>query len=366
MADHRPLVCLDLDGCLVDSRRAITTCLNAAFVEVGLGRSPVGELYELIGPPFETGLTARLARRGEDTALVRPIIDAYRRRYAEASLELTTAVPGIEDALATLAGSYRLVVVTSKATAFAAPIVERLGLDRWVTAVNGTDLDALTETKADTLARILARGPVLAMVGDRRDDIAAGHACGVLTVGVTWGIGDRGELETAGADAVVDTPTELLDVLTTLVCVRSLRNSDIEDILTWRYTGRDAVYDPGAGAVSTERGYQALVRATSGELIGYCCFGEEARVPGLRAEWGVLDIGVGLRPDLVGHGWGQPVARAVMTAGRREHGSERFRVAVLDWNTRSLRTFLRAGFIERHRVDDGSGREFVVLECDAS
>jgi len=51
------------------------------------------------------------------------------------------------------------------------------------------------------------------MVGDRHHDVEAGLACGVPAVGVTWGSGDRTELTTAGAVAVVDAPEQLPAVL---------------------------------------------------------------------------------------------------------------------------------------------------------
>jgi phosphoglycolate phosphatase len=47
------------------------------------------------------------------------------------------------------------------------------------------------------------------MIGDRYHDIDAGRAHGLFTVGVTWGTGDRAELEAARADHVVTTPLEL-------------------------------------------------------------------------------------------------------------------------------------------------------------
>jgi phosphoglycolate phosphatase len=47
------------------------------------------------------------------------------------------------------------------------------------------------------------------MVGDRRHDVEGAHANGIPCVGVTWGIGPRAELETAGAELLVERPHEL-------------------------------------------------------------------------------------------------------------------------------------------------------------
>ena len=51
------------------------------------------------------------------------------------------------------------------------------------------------------------------MVGDTRFDVTGAHEKGVPCIGVTWGYGLKEELETAGADAIVDSPGQLLAVL---------------------------------------------------------------------------------------------------------------------------------------------------------
>ena len=49
--------------------------------------------------------------------------------------------------------------------------------------------------------------------GDREYDIYGGHAAGIQTVGVLYGYGSREELESAGADALAETPEALLALL---------------------------------------------------------------------------------------------------------------------------------------------------------
>ncbi len=51
------------------------------------------------------------------------------------------------------------------------------------------------------------------MVGDRRHDIEGAKACGLKSVGVTWGFGSQEELETAGADRIAGTFEELESIL---------------------------------------------------------------------------------------------------------------------------------------------------------
>jgi phosphoglycolate phosphatase len=211
------VVCFDLDGCLVDSRHAITACLNVGLEAVGLGPRPADELHPLIGPPLLESFQSLLAGADHDPVLAPRCIDAYRAAYPEVARTHTTLVPGIPDALEALAPDRVLAVVTSKPTPFARPIVDHLGLAAAFAAVHGPALDELVEPKSVTLARALADvapgvAPARAvMVGDRHHDIDAGIACGCGTIGVTWGIGAPHEFERA--DLVVDTPGELVGAL---------------------------------------------------------------------------------------------------------------------------------------------------------
>ena len=50
------------------------------------------------------------------------------------------------------------------------------------------------------------------MIGDRRYDIEGGKACGLQTIGVLYGYGSREEFEAVGADNIVETPEEILNL----------------------------------------------------------------------------------------------------------------------------------------------------------
>jgi hypothetical protein len=54
------------------------------------------------------------------------------------------------------------------------------------------------------------------------------------------------------------------------------------------------------GRVSAESGNQAIADQATGAMVGFICLGPEARVPGVEAQPGILDVGAGMRPDLVG------------------------------------------------------------------
>lgn len=143
--------------------------------------------------------------------------------------------------------------------------------------------------------------------------------------------------------------------------VRALVDADRQAILGWRYPGHDATYDPGADGAPLDDSYVALAD-DAGTLVGYACFGAEARVPGLPTRDDVVDLGVGLRPDLVGGGWGPAVTAAVMDHARHAHrGAAGARAVVLDWNERSQRTLRRAGFRCEGEHATPAGTRFLVF-----
>ena len=199
-------VLFDLDGVLIDSRRAITGAMNHALEAVGAARRPPGELERYIGPPQLEAYTELV---GADLAPA--CIAAYRARYAVTSLEETELVPGILEVVAALAAQRPLAVATSKPVAFARPLVDALGLAPHFQVVVGPDLTATGERKPATVARALrelgaGRAP---LVGDRMHDVEAALGNGIECVGVLWGIGDEAELRTAGAARIVAVPEEL-------------------------------------------------------------------------------------------------------------------------------------------------------------
>ncbi len=147
--------------------------------------------------------------------------------------------------------------------------------------------------------------------------------------------------------------------------VRDLTPADLDDIAGWRYDDRWAVYDSD-GPLDPELGYWAVVEGSreNERLVGFGCLGEDARVPGLPEADGVLDVGVGMRPDLVGQGRGPEFAATVIDFAHAR-GATRLRAVVQDWNIRSLRLVERLGFVRVGTHDVGEVT-FVVAERETS
>ena len=134
--------------------------------------------------------------------------------------------------------------------------------------------------------------------------------------------------------------------------VRPLTPEDAIAICHWRYPGQYAFYDYDPGdwrsMLAPEANYVAVAGA-DGAVAGFLTFGANARVSGAQAAGlyasEALDIGLGLRPDLTGQGYGRAfLATALAWAEWRYHPST-IRLVVATFNTRAIRAYERAGFV---------------------
>jgi phosphoglycolate phosphatase len=205
-------ILLDLDGTLIDSRPGIAASCDAALRALGHTPDPSFDITLLIGPPLPQVIGRLLARHGDHR--VDAGMAAYRAHYGEIGLHQATVYPGVLAALRVLPARAQCFVVTSKRTVFASRIVTSLGLADGFRAVYGTEPDGSLDDKADLIAAVLHAEALdprhTVMVGDRSHDVIGAHANGMRAIGVLWGYGGRAELEAAGADALLDTPEDLL------------------------------------------------------------------------------------------------------------------------------------------------------------
>ena len=209
-------VLFDLDGTLTDPKVGIVASIRHAMAALGRPLGPDVDLDWCIGPPLIEAF-ARLLDADHDLAGAG--VAAYRDRYGVVGLyenEVYRGIPALLDACAS--AGQRLVLATSKPRVFAERILDHFDLARRFAAIHGSELDGTRVQKTDLVPWILAREKIdpasAVMVGDREHDVFGARAAGVATIGVAWGYGSPGELEAAGAAAVVETVADLAALLT--------------------------------------------------------------------------------------------------------------------------------------------------------
>jgi RimJ/RimL family protein N-acetyltransferase len=154
--------------------------------------------------------------------------------------------------------------------------------------------------------------------------------------------------------------------------IQSIGEGEAGQIATWRYEEPYTVYNLTAlaipGLLDPEFHYHS-VRDDSGRLVGFCCFGADARVSGgdyARCEPDVLDVGLGMHPDMTGRGQGRVFTEAILAFATEAFKPSMFRVTIAEFNQRSQRVFLGLGFMKTGSYERaGDGMRFIQFERQA-
>ncbi|MFD0871616.1 Uncharacterised protein [Chlamydia abortus] len=125
-------------------------------------------------------------------------------------------------------------------------------------------------------------------------------------------------------------------------------------ICSWKYDHPYSIYsmDGSEECISelmNEEYFYAL--DDRGELTGYLCCGNAARVPGgyainLYNNNKYLDIGLGLKPDFTGKGNGLEFLTQGIGFLKKSYKVQHFQLVVAAFNERAMKVYERAGFIK--------------------
>ena len=154
--------------------------------------------------------------------------------------------------------------------------------------------------------------------------------------------------------------------------VEPITSEFAREITTWTYDAPYDRYDMSLdhlqGLLNPEYRYHAVFNENQ-KLCGFCCFGEDARVPGGTysiVEPDILDVGVGMHPEFTGQGFGSEFVAFILDFAFKTFHPESFRVTVAAFNQRSIKTFKSLGFIEAHTfLHDRVKLEFIQLDRPA-
>lgn len=206
-------VLFDLDGTISDSGAGIIHGFRIVLGHYGLPMIPAEQERTIVGPPLRDSFL----RFGITPEVTDEAVEIYRKFYiAEGQFE-NFVYPGIEEMLKYLKEhGCRLYVATSKPDGMSISILRRFGLADYFEIICGSAEDRSRDTKAKVIRHLLqqmdADGPIV-MVGDTVYDVEGAAALGLPAIGVTWGYGDKAQMQQAGAIGLADNPAQLTKML---------------------------------------------------------------------------------------------------------------------------------------------------------
>lgn len=209
-------VIFDLDGTLLNTIDDLADTGNHVCALHGWPTHTVAEFKLMVGNGIPK-LVERFAPQGTSQEVLDQAFQEFMDWYGIHKEDKTAPYAGMPEVTKALReAGVSIAVLSNKADVMAGPVVEHYypgifpvvqgALPGLPTKPDPTLLhklmDRLGATREDTL-----------FVGDSNVDIRTAKNGGLTGCGVLWGFRSREELEAAGADVIVSTPQELLDLI---------------------------------------------------------------------------------------------------------------------------------------------------------
>jgi len=212
---YRAIV-FDLDGTLIDTLDDLAAAMNHALQALGLPPHPRDACRLMIGNGTDTFALRAL---GPGHAHLKDrLLEIMMPYYRQHAMNRSRVYDGVTETVDELRRrGLRLAVVTNKDQPYADQVMGHFFSNGAFDQVVGVGPHVPVKPDPTGTLRALealAVPPGRALfVGDSEIDVATARRAGVPFVGVTWGFRDPPTLRQAGAQTFINTPTELLDLV---------------------------------------------------------------------------------------------------------------------------------------------------------
>lgn len=214
MENKEKWVLFDLDGTLTDPYIGITNSVKYSLAKMNIPIDPNDDLKQYIGPPLAYSFSH--FAHAEDVDLAVKYYREYFRSKGIFENEMYEKTPYVLSELKKR--GYKISLATSKPGEFATEILKHFNLYDYFDFFSANTLQETRPEKIDVISYALSECKIdpdnCIMVGDRKYDVSAAKELGVHAIGVSFGYGTKEELASNGADYVVDSFDELLEVIT--------------------------------------------------------------------------------------------------------------------------------------------------------
>ena len=202
-------IVFDLDGTLIDTAPDLVESLNYTIAARDLAPVSYEDLTHLVGQGARVMIQRAFALRGAPITddEIPALLDRFIAHYEAGMPGKSRPYPGLIEALERLkAAGYILAVCTNKMERLALPLLERLHLTGYFTAIAGGDTFAFRKPDPAHILATAERaggnaGKVL-MIGDSINDILAARNGNIPSIAVPFGYSDVA-VEELGASYII-------------------------------------------------------------------------------------------------------------------------------------------------------------------
>ncbi len=209
-------VIFDLDGTLLNTLEDLKNSVNFALCKYGFPQRSTDEIRRFVGNGVER-LVRLSVPEGTPEDVNSDVLEVFKEHYALNSKVLTAPYDGVTQLLQTLNDcGIKTAVVSNKFDAAVKQLCGEFFGELLVCAIGESETvrrKPAPDSVFEALARLGSRKEESLYVGDSEVDVATAKNAGLFCVGVIWGFRDRALLEEKGADAVIERPCELLELL---------------------------------------------------------------------------------------------------------------------------------------------------------
>ena len=198
------VILFDFDGTVFDTVEGITKSVRYAIRKHGLD-AELDELRCFAGPPL---VAMFMEKFGFDQATAEQATREYREYYLPVGVYESRLFPGVREMLVHLrAAGKKVGLATSKPQRLAEKLLQSEEMLPLFDVIVGSGEQGENNAKSAIIRRAMeqlgASPEETVLIGDTKYDVAGAHEVGIPCVCVSYGYAAPGELEAAGADAIV-------------------------------------------------------------------------------------------------------------------------------------------------------------------
>lgn len=211
-------VIFDLDGTLLNTLEDLANACNYALKSCGFKVHNVNDYTRFVGNG-RYKLIERIVpvEYKKDKEVINKVLSLFDEYYGEHMIDMTKPYDGINEMLEELKEkNIKLAVVSNKPHEFAGDVVKKY-FDNKFEITYGQRENHPTKPDPKTVYEVMEYLGVnkneCIYVGDSDVDVNTAKNAQVKSVGVAWGFRGEGELKDAGADYIINKPSELMKLI---------------------------------------------------------------------------------------------------------------------------------------------------------